>query len=332
MKKILITGGAGYIGSHCTKQFLEKGYKVVVLDNLSTGFQKTIDKLKSLGDVSFYNVDLTDEKALHDVFMQEENIEGVVHFAAKLSVSESMEQPDAYFKNNVAGTMNLLEEMFSHNIKNIVFSSTCAVYGESEYLPIDENHPMHPTNPYGESKRIVESMLAWYHKAFGFNYVALRYFNVCGASEDAEIGDAKQPSVHLMQNAVKGALGLSEFKLTYSKVDTEDGSPIRDYVDVNDLVDAHMKAYEYLLNGGESEAFNLGTGEGNSVEEIINKVEEILDVELPRDKGAERQGEYAAIFANYSKAKDLLGWEPKRTLHDSVQSLVDWYKSENFFN
>lgn len=328
MKKVLITGGAGYIGSHCAKLFIENGYEIVIIDNLSTGHQHTIDQLKKIGNICFYNADLRDEKSVKEVFNKEQDIQGVIHFAAKLSVSESMYQPGEYFKNNVGGTMNLLEAMISNNITNVVFSSTCAVYGESDYLPIDENHPTNPTNPYGESKIIIEKMLDWYHKAFDLNYVALRYFNVCGASEDGLIGDAKKPSVHLMQNAVLGALNLKEFKLTYSTAGTEDGSPIRDYVDVNDLVEAHLKAYEYLVSGGKSDVFNLGTGKGNSVEEIICKVEEITNVKLPREKGEERKGEYAAIYANFDKAKAKLGWKPERSLEKSITSLITWYQSE----
>ncbi len=207
----------------------------------------------------------------------------------------------------------------------MVFSSTCAVYGENEYTPVDEKHPTNPTNPYGESKLMVEKMIEWYSKLKGLNYVILRYFNVCGASDDGEVGDSKNPSVLLMQNAVRGALGIDSFQLTCPKVDTPDSTPIRDYINVVDLNEAHIKALEYLESGGKSEIINLGTGTGNSVLEIVEKVEEITGKKLPREKGEERKGEYAQMYADISKAKSVLDWEPARSIEDSVKSLVKWY-------
>ncbi|RJR27963.1 UDP-glucose 4-epimerase GalE [candidate division WWE3 bacterium] len=324
-KPVLITGGAGYIGSHAAKLFLEKGHKVVILDNLFRGYQGAIDVLKKYGDVDFHKIDLRNSEEVDALFDQYE-FDSVLHFAALCLVSESMEKPEEYFKNNVYGSLNLFEAMRHHNVRNLVFSSTCAVYGESEYLPLDEKHPKNPTNSYGESKLIVEQMLKWYDRVHDFRHVTFRYFNVCGAAPDGTIGDSKRPSVLLVQNAVRGALGIEDFKLTCPKVETPDGTPIRDYVDVNDLVEAHFLAYEYLLNGGSSDALNLGSGNGISVLEIISQVENILGTKIEVNHGVARKGEYAKVYASYNRAKEKLGWNPKLSLKDSVNALVAWYR------
>ncbi len=326
-KKILITGGAGYIGSHAVLCYLKKGYKVVVVDNLSRGFKSTIDVLKELGNLIFYGEDLVDKEGLKKVFLKENNIDCILHFAALCSVDESVKDPEKYYINNVVGSLNLFEQVRRKNIKKVVLSSSCAVYGESQYLPIDEEHATKPTNPYGDTKRIVERFLSEYSRSYGISSSILRYFNVCGASEEGIIGDAKDPSPHLMQNAVRGALGIEPFKLTYPEVDTPDGSPIRDYLDINDLISAHYLAHEYLESTEGVHTFNLGTGTGNSVLEVVEKVEELTDRKLPREPGEKREGEYAAVFADYKKAKKELGWEPKRSLEDSVNTLIKWYKN-----
>lgn len=329
--KTLITGGAGFIGSHCAKLFLENGHQVVIVDNLSAGKIGAIEVLKNLAnnpeDVSFYKADLRNAEEVNEVFDKENNIDAVVHFAAFLSVSDSVSDPASYYLNNVVGTMNLLNAMKEHNVKNIIFSSTCATYKEQEYLPIDEKHPTQPLSPYGETKLTVERMIKWYSEAYNMNYVILRYFNVTGSSEDGSLGDTRSPSPHLIQAAVRGTLGLQDFKLTNAKVDTPDGTPIRDYIDVNDLVEAHYLAYKYLLDGGNSELFNLGTGSGYSVLEIINAVEKVLNVTIEKSQGERRQGELPELYANNDKAKKVLGWEPKRSLEESVTSLVNWYKN-----
>ena len=238
-----------------------------------------------------------------------------------------MKKPEEYFSNNVSGSQNLLTHLIKNNIKNIVFSSTCAVYGEADYVPVDEKHKTEPKNPYGASKVIVENMLKWYSKLKGLNYISLRYFNVCGASDDGVIGDSKKPSVSLMQNAIRGALGLEPFYLTYSEVDTPDKSPIRDYCNVVDLNEAHILAIDYLLAGKPSEIINLGTGTGNSVLEIVETVKKETGKSIDVKKGEQREGEYAKMIASIAKAKEILGWEPKRTIADSVKTLVMWYKS-----
>jgi UDP-glucose 4-epimerase len=328
MAKILITGAGGYIGSVATYMFLNRGYEIVGVDNFLRGFEKPLKILQEkFSEVKFkyYKADIKDD--LSFIFEKEKNIDGVIHYAAMCSVDESIKYPEKYFSNNVCGTQNLLNHLLENNIKNIVFSSTCAVYGEAEYIPIDEKHKTQPTNPYGESKLMMEKIMNWYSKLKDFNYVILRYFNVCGATEDGLIGDAKKPSVHLMQNAVRGALNLEPFYLTYPKVDTKDGSPIRDYCNVIDLNEAHILAVEHLLKGKTSEIINLGTGNGNSVLEIINKVKEITGADFKIETGKARQGEYTKAIASIEKAKEVLNWEPKRTIEDSIKSLVKWYKS-----
>lgn len=325
MTKILITGCAGYIGSVATDLFLKKGYQVVGVDNFQTGYRQVIEFLKmKYQNFYFYKRDL--KNSLDDIFEKEKDIEVVVHYAASCMVDESMKNPQKYFLNNVLGSLNLLNTMIQFNVKRIVFSSTCAVYGETQYTPVDENHLTNPINPYGESKRMVEKIIEWYGKLLGLNYFILRYFNVCGASDDGSIGDSKKPSVLLVQNAVRGALGIEKFYLTCPKVDTSDGTPIRDYINVVDLNEAHLLAVEKLLKEDKIfEIVNLGTGTGNSVLEIVSMVEKITGKKLPRVFGEIRQGEYAKIYASIEKAKKVLSWRPKKTIEDSVKSLIAWY-------
>lgn len=326
MKKVLITGAGGYIGSVATHLLLSKGYEIIALDNFTTGYKEPLTLLQEkygTEKLRFYEVDLAAD--ISSILEKEPGIEAVLHYAASCSVNESMQNPGKYFSNNTAATHNFIRQIVKAGINNMVFSSTCAVYGEAEYTPIDENHPTKPANPYGESKLMSERIIRWYGELKGLNYVILRYFNVCGATDDAMIGDAKKPSPHLMQNAVRGALGIEEFKLTCGTFDTPDGTPIRDYVNVVDLNSAHLLALEYLTNGGKSEIINLGTGTGNSVMEIVKKTEEITGKKIDVSTGEARAGEYATMIAATEKAQKVLGWTPQHTLQDSVQTLVDWY-------
>ena len=328
MKKILITGAGGYIGSNSTYLFLQKGYEVVGLDNFVRGFRKPLEVLQEKfgkDKLRFYDADLTHD--ISEVFAKEKNIDAIIHYAAFCNVGESMLQPELYFSNNTYGVANLLDAMTKNDIKNLIFSSTCAVYGQSEYMPLDEKHPTNPLSVYGESKRMAEKEIKWYAKQKDLKYVMLRYFNVCGASDDSLIGDSKKPSFHLMQNAVRSALGISKFELICPEVDTPDKTPIRDYVNVVDLNEAHALALDYLLKGGENDVFNLGTGAGNSVLEIVNKVQELTGKKFDLGKGPTRQGDPAQLYADNRKIKKVLGWEPKRSIEDSVRTLIEWYKA-----
>lgn len=323
-KTILVTGGAGYIGSHAVKLFLEYGYSVVVFDNLSRGYEEPLNILKKIGNLKFLRGDLMNKDDVAKLFRYNK-IDSVIHFAAFCSVHESMENPELYFKNNTFGSFNLLQAMKKHEVKNIVFSSTCAVYGESQYVPVDENHPQNPTNPYGESKLMVEKMLKWYGEIYEFRYVVLRYFNVCGADAEGQIGDSKKPSPHLVQNVVRGAMDIEPFQYTCPKVATPDGTPIRDYIDVEDLARAHYSAFQYLESGRKNNIFNLGNGKGYSVEEIVLEVEKEFGIKIKKTQGPSRKGEYAKIVASSQKAKKELHWKPQKNLQESITSLKKWY-------
>lgn len=326
-KKILITGAGGYIGSIAVYILLQKGFKIVTIDNYSRGYKKPLEILeKKFGKdrLSTYSIDLQDD--LSAIF-EKEKIEAVLHYAAYCIVDESMKSPYKYLNTNITSSANLLETMTKFKVNNIVFSSTCAVYGNAQYIPVDEKHPTDPENPYGESKLMVERLIRWYSKLKGLNYCILRYFNVCGASDDGLIGDSKKPSSLLVQNAVRGALGISQFYLTCPKVDTPDKTPIRDYINVVDLNEAHILALEYLAEGGKSDTINLGTGTGNSVLEIVNQVQRVTGFKFKINKALPRQGDYAKTIASINKAKRILGWQPKRKIEDSVKSLAIWYKN-----
>jgi UDP-glucose 4-epimerase len=325
MAKILVTGAGGYIGSVAADLFLKQGHEVVAVDNFMTGYRQPLELLRGKFPDKFryYEADLKDGLSL--IFEKEKNISSVVHYAASCLVDESMRDPGKYFYNNVAATANLLAAMDKAGVKNIIFSSTCAIYGEAKYYPIDEKHPLNPTTPYGASKKMAEEVIEWFGKLKGFNYVILRYFNVCGSSEDGSIGDSKKPSTLLVQNAVRGTLGIEKFYLTCPAVDTPDKTPIRDYINVVDLNEAHLKALEYLMKGGKSEVINLGTGTGNSVLEIVEQVKKITGKEITLEKGNARMGDDPKKIAEIKKAKEILGWSPRRTITDSVKSLVTWY-------
>lgn len=326
-KTILVTGAGGYIGSVASYVFLQNGYNVIAVDNFTTGYRQPLEILqKKFGNetLKVYEADL---KAISTVFAKEKHIDVVVHYAASCLVDESVKNPYKYFDNNVGGTNSLLKAMTDAGVLRLVFSSTCAVYGESQYMPIDEKHPLRPSQPYGASKQMVEELIAWYAQLKKLNYVILRYFNVCGATDDGLIGDSKKPSSLLMQNAVRGALNIEPFNLTCPEVDTPDKTPIRDYVNVVDLNEAHLKALEHLMNGKKSEIINLGTGTGNSVMEIITQVKKITGVEFEVGKATPREGDDAKKIADITKAKQVLGWVPNRSIADSVNALLKWYKA-----
>ncbi|MEO6508376.1 MAG: UDP-glucose 4-epimerase GalE [Patescibacteria group bacterium] len=328
-KKILITGAGGYIASVSTDLFLKNGYEVVAVDNFSRGYKQPLELLqKEYGEekLRFYTADLRTE--INDVLDKENGIQAVIHYAALCNVGESEKNPHIYFDNNVNASLSLLKSMKEHDINKIVVSSTCSLYGEPQTDTLDETHPVDPkSHPYGESKYMSERVIDWFHKVHGIQYIFMRYFNVCGATDDGKIGDSKKPSFHLMQNAVRGALGLDSFFLNNTQVDTPDGTPIRDYVNVADLNDAHLKAVEYIDTATKPEIFNLGTGTGNSVMEIIKAVEDITGVKLEMKEGERRKGDVSKAVASNKKITEMLGWQPKRSIQDSVNSLVTWYKT-----
>lgn len=328
MKKdyILVTGGAGYIGSHAAKKLAELSYRVVVLDNLSRGLYDAVAALRKKWPVEFIKGDTRSPRDVARLFRQY-RCSAVLHFAGLCSVDESMKDPGEYFSVNTSGTLNLLQYMHEFGVSKLIFSSTCAVYGEAKRLPIDERHEVNPVNPYGESKLMAERIIKWFGVRYGLNYVILRYFNVCGADPDGLIGDSKKPSILLVQNAIRGALGIEKFEFTCPKVDTRDGSPIRDYVDVNDLIDAHITGLRYLERKKAGIALNLGTGRGYSVKEIVDECERITGRKITRGRGVARKGEYAALYADNSEAKRVLRWSPRRSLEDSVKSLISWYNA-----
>lgn len=320
---VLVLGGAGYIGSHAVYQLIDQGYKVVVIDNLQTGHEQAIHP-----QATFYKGDIREKEFLTSVF-QKEKIEGVLHFAANSLVGESMEKPLLYFDNNVYGTQVLLEVMNEFDVKNIVFSSTAATYGDQKIMPITEDTLTLPTNAYGETKLTMEKMLKWCSGAYDMKYVALRYFNVAGARPTGEVGEDHTPETHLIPLVLQVALEKREFISVFGDdYDTPDGTCIRDYVHVEDLIAAHILALKYLENGGESNVFNLGSNQGFSVLEIIETARNITGHSIPEKIVARRAGDPAKLIASSEKAKQILGWSPKRTNIDLIiEDAWSWHQS-----
>ena len=329
---LLVTGGAGYIGSHCVMALLEKGYEVIIYDNLSTGHLETVSKLSQFGYVKFINSDLLNTNDLESCF-ENFKIDSVIHFAAFSQVGESVKNPAKYYRNNVVGTLNLLDAMLNNNVKNIVFSSTAATYGEPKYIPIDENHPQNPINPYGQTKLVIEKIMDDYDKAYGLKSVRLRYFNVAGADVQARIGEWHEPETHLIPNILKSTFGDSKtFEMYGTDYDTKDGTCVRDYINVEDLAQAHVLALEYLKNGGKTNFFNLGTQEGNTVKEVFELCEKVTEQKIPVAIMGRRDGDPAKLVADNSKAKEILNWMPQKSLEDSIQTAYQWEKELSNLN
>lgn len=321
---ILVTGGAGYIGSHLALALLEKGEDIVIFDSLEVGHEETIETLKKYGNVKFIKGNLKNLEELRGVFLSNK-IDSVVHFAAYSQVAESVINPQKYYYNNVYGTLNLLNAMLEFDVKKIVFSSTAATYGEPVYTPIDENHPQKPINPYGNSKLMIETIMDDYDKAYGLKSVRLRYFNVAGADSETRIGEWHEPETHLIPNVLK-ATNDKVFKMFGDDYDTKDGTCIRDYINVEDLAQAHIKAIEYLNNGGKTNYFNLGTNDGNSVKEVFACCEKVKGSKIPLEICPRRDGDPASLVADNSKAKDVLNWLPQKSLEDSIETAYKWEK------
>lgn len=317
---ILVTGGAGYIGSHTVRWLTAQSRPAVVLDSLEYGFREAVH------DVPLVVADIGDPVAVGEA-LAEHDVDAVIHFAAYKSAGESVEQPGRYFENNVGRTAMLLETMAAAGVRRFVFSSTCAVYGTPKTLPVDEEHPTGPESPYGESKLMVEQMLPWFEKAHGLRWVALRYFNAAGASADAAIGEDPRSSLNLVPLAMRAALGRGTLKLFGTDYPTPDGTAIRDYVHVDDLADAHLRAVEHLERGGPSTVVNLGTGTGSSVREVIEATRRLSGVDVPVELTARRPGDPVAVYADNSKAAAVLGWRPRYGLDDIIASAWRWHSS-----
>ena len=304
-KKILVVGGAGYIGSHMVKMLLSRGYEVVVFDNLSSGYRDAV-----LGG-TFVPGDLVDQDHLNSVF-EIQQPDAVMHFASSIQVGESVIRPDLYYRNNVSNTIHLLDAMLAHDVKHIIFSSTAAIFGEPEYVPINEAHPKVPLSPYGRSKLMVEQILEDYDKAFGLKSVCLRYFNAAGADPEGLLGERHDPETHLIPLILQAASGRRENIRVFGRdYNTPDGTCVRDYIHIVDLCSAHLQALEYLSRGGLSDRFNLGNGEGFSVQQVIDAAEKVTGLKINVINGSRREGDPAKLVADASRARKELGWKPE---------------------
>ncbi len=321
--KILVLGGAGYIGSHTVYELIDAGEEVVIIDNLETGHIEAVHE-----KAAFYKGDIRDRAFLDDVFSQEK-IDAVIHFAANSLVGESMVNPLKYYDNNLCGTKVLLEAMVAHGLDKIVFSSTAATYGEPESIPILETDRTEPTNTYGETKLSMEKMMKWTGKAHGLRYVALRYFNACGAHISGTIGEAHKPETHLIPLILQVPNNQREaINVFGDDYDTKDGTCVRDYIHVTDLAQAHILAVKYLMDGGESNTFNLGNGVGFTVNEVIETARKVTGHPIPAVISERRAGDPSTLIASSEKAKNVLGWKPQ---HDKLEEIIEtawkWHKN-----
>lgn len=320
---ILVLGGAGYIGSHTVCELIEAGYDVVVADNLLTGFREAVHP-----KARFYQIDIRNRSEIDAVF-DEEKIEGVIHFAACSQVGESMSHPLKYYDNNLSGTTVLLQSMVAHGVNKIVFSSTAATYGEPEQVPIRECDKTEPTNCYGETKLAMEKMMKWTDRAHELRYVALRYFNACGAHISGAIGEAHNPETHIIPLILQVPNGQrAKISIFGDDYPTKDGTCVRDYIHVMDLAQAHVLALEYLMRGGASNVFNLGNGVGFTVKEVVDVARKVTGHEIPAEICPRRAGDPAQLVASSDKAKKVLGWKPQfADLEIIVASAWKWHKN-----
>lgn len=322
MTNILVVGGAGYIGSHTCLDLASKGFTPIVYDNLSNGHAEFV----RWGP--FEHGDIRDRARL-DVVLDTYKPATIVHFAALIEVGESVRNPTGFFENNVAGTLTLMSAAQAAGIDKLVFSSTCATYGLPQAIPMDETHPQAPINPYGRSKLIVEQMLSDLDAYEGFRSVALRYFNAAGADPEGRIGEWHSPETHAIPLAIDAALGRrSDFKVFGWDYDTRDGTCVRDFVHVLDLADAHSRAVQYLLDGGESVALNLGTGDGTTVKELLSAIEAVSGKSFPVEYVGRREGDSPMLVADNGKARSVLGWQPRFDLTAIIETAWNWHSSE----
>ena len=315
---ILVVGGAGYIGSHAARALRRGGYNVIVYDNLSTGYRRLAEGFELIEG------DIADDSRLRPVLAR---VDSVMHFAAHCYVGESVENPRKYFRNNIEAALNLLNGVLDAGIRRFVFSSTCAVYGEPQKVPITEDNPRQPVNPYGSSKLLFEYALEAYDRAYGLRSARLRYFNAAGADDSGEIGELHDPETHLIPLALAATQG-SELHIFGTDYPTPDGTCIRDYIHVNDLADAHVKALQHLEKGGESVALNLGTGQGNSVLELIQTAEKITGKPVNRKVVPRRPGDPPELVADPARAQKVLGWKATRDLTNIVSTAWNWAQKQ----
>ena len=317
---VLVVGGAGYIGSHAARALKRAGHEAIIFDNLSTGYEFLA------AGFELVKADVLDTVVLMRVLPR---VDAVMHFAAHAYVGESVANPRKYFRNNVEGGLSLLNAALEAGVKKIIFSSSCAVYGEPAIVPIDEQTPRQPVNPYGVSKAFFEQALEAYDRAYGMRYASLRYFNAAGADESGEIGELHDPETHLIPIALRAAAGIGrELQVFGSDYPTPDGTCIRDYIHVNDLASAHVKALEQLAAGNQSFAVNLGTGKGSSVKEVIAAVGEVTGKRVPHRMAPRRTGDPAALVANPARAQRLLQWKATRGLRDMVATAWNWMERQ----
>lgn len=318
---VLVTGGAGYIGSHACKALAAAGYTPVAYDSLVYGHRWAVQwGPLVVGDLA--------DTALIRKTIRDHGITACIHFAAFTYVGESMTDPRKYFRNNVVNTLGLLDALIESGVQRMVFSSTCATYGDPRYMPLDEAHPQHPVNPYGESKLMVERMLHWYGRAYGLGWAALRYFNASGADPEARIGEDHDPETHLIPLVLEAALGeRSHIGIFGTDYPTADGTAVRDYIHVDDLADAHVLALHHLEAGGPSQAFNLGTGTGHSVRAVIEAAERVTGKPIPVRIAPRRDGDPAVLVAEPVRAREVLGWNPRYTELDRiVETAWAWHR------
>jgi UDP-glucose 4-epimerase len=306
MPKVLVTGGAGYIGSVTAHLLKRRGYSVVVVDDLSRGYEHNVQGLQ------FHKLPMLETAALADL-LSREGVDAVIHFAAHSMVGESIQKPELYFLNNDGGSASLFSAMIQANVKRLVFSSTAAVYGTPAKVPIPEDLPFDPVNPYGESKVLVEKMLKWMDRGPGLRSIALRYFNACGADPESGLGEEHEPETHLIPLLMRAVVSQKAMTIFGDDYATPDGTCIRDYIHVADLAEAHLVAIEKLLAGGASDVFNVGTGAGQSVLEVMRAVEQVTGRKVPHEMGPRREGDPAVLVANSDKLRRTLGWKPKFT-------------------
>ena len=324
--KILVVGGAGYIGSHMIKRFQNTDHQIDVLDNLSTGFKENSQNYK------LHICDLSNKKQVHKI-LKENKYEMVMHFASSINVEESYDHPMKYYENNVINTLNLLECMIDLKILNFIFSSTAAVYGEPESIPIKEEQNLSPINPYGKTKSVVENILSDYDKSYGLKYISLRYFNACGAHIDGTIGERHNPETHLIPLILQTASGRrNNFKIYGDDYKTKDGTCVRDYIHVMDIAEAHLLSSEKLIQSQSSDIYNIGNKQGYSVREIIDMVEEITQIKIPYKISEKRKGDPAELIADNSKITEKLNWRAKYSdLNTIINTAWEWEKKLSNF-